>query len=120
MSSTAYVQFAGGPAGGETMTVPATRVGQPICIPVLDKFTGMWEERNPPELVPLGRVTYVLLRKDFATGTYIYVPEENASAPRPEPGSAYRWCHECDVKWWGGETCWCCDQSITDAARPSF
>lgn len=114
MSSTAYVQFAGGPAGGEAKVVPATMVGQPIRIAVPPKWDGRWADVNSMEPVPIKVVTYVLLRKDFATGTYIYVPEESAGAPRPVPGSAYRWCRECDVKWWGGLTCWCCDQSITN------
>lgn len=99
--------------------VPEEQLGRDLYFPVPPRLdVAAWNPEAYPEagLVEFEKARYVFLRLDPVTRLHIYVFEADKT-DRPAPGAGrYRHCRDCDVKWWGDETCWYCEGRVMGGA----
>lgn len=113
------ILMVGGPADGKTLQVPDEGFGQPIRVPVLRDIVARYTDADAlhAETVQTDVVEYVHTRYDHQVRVHVYTPRPAPSGELPRPsGGHWRWCRGCDVKWWGDEVCWYCDQTVTDSS----
>lgn len=112
------IVLVGGPAHGRLISIPEEQLGQSFYVAVPPPLEAVWlrpGEHEPVSAMEVRKVEYRFHRYDSWSKTWVYVVREEAKpVPRAvPPGGTWRWCRGCDVKWWGDEVCWCCEQPVT-------
>lgn len=103
----------GGPKHGELIEVPDDQLGQPLRVARLLPIVGRWGDDLRAENLPVEVVEYEAVRFDHQTRMWVYEVKPETPAPARDASGMWRWCRECDVKWWGDVVCWCCEKPLT-------